>query len=124
MTSLLEIKQRLISLEHGQRTIEKILAVDIQELKKCLESLETTIVHWASETKEVGQRLAAIEQGQSVLCERLDSLASSQAGLAAIIQNGQMQVHQQMENLASQLEDVHVVNCQPRPARKPKRRKR
>jgi len=38
------------------------------------ESLKITVIHWANATKEVESRLAAIEQGQGVLLERLDHM--------------------------------------------------
>jgi len=51
--------------------------------------------------KEIKQRLAAIEQAQGVLCERLDALA-------AIVQNGQMQEHKNLEAILTKLDALQA----------------
>ena len=55
-------------------------------------------------------RLATIEQGQSVLCERLDALLRDDKvkSLAALMQHAQMQEHKNLEAILAKLDALQA----------------
>ena len=57
-------------------------------------------------TDKFEAKLAAIEQSQGVLCERLDELALRLQSLAAVVQNGQMQDHANLEEILDKLDAI------------------